>query len=466
MRPAINFDNIILFAIFLSPFSYMFTYMNNLADIRIVELLWVFIFIAVFIKAACNKKLLLSKSSLRIDKQAHAVFILYIAVIFITCLFSVNINRSIKEILQYIYLFLIMYTVYNKAKEPAFFKKTVRMFLLSNILLVAICIASYISGRVIIPSFYLLPDGRIYANTNLFSTNTLMESGTEVLRLNGVLGLGATAIANQVLIQSLFVNYMIRVTSGKRKVFFYILLSANFLTMIFTYSRAGLLVLLVVHLLSVMSGDHVKNIAIVIAAVLACGIFFSLFSNVQERILETFNTQEQSSRYHFAIWLIALKTGYTNIFTGIGLGNMAFSYDAFRYEFYRFGLAQTDSVNVHNFLLQIWAEQGLFGVAANFMLIFGPIISCLRCKIFKLLSAERKIYDFAFLAFIATLTHNLTNNNFYIEIFWVLAGMIYSARDYFYEAEKGGDMNRKYSAFSGSKGSSSFFVTKQASSML
>lgn len=430
MRLTMKFDNLILLAIFMSPFSYLFTYKSNIADIRLVEVLWLIIFVIALIKKACNKEQMLSNNRLKINRESHAIFTLYIAAICISCLFSINITRSAKELFQYIYLFIIMYIVYDKSKDFEFFKKIVKMFICANILLVTICILSYIRKDVIIPSFFLLPNGTIYVNNNLFSTNTLMDSGTEILRLNGVLGLGATAIANQVIIESLFINYMIRMTSGKKRTLLCLLLVANLITIVFTYSRAGLILFFVVHLLSVMSQDHVKNIAIILVAILICGIFLSLFSNVQERLMETFNTEEQSSKYHFAIWLIALKTGYNNIMTGIGLGNMAFSYGDYENYFLKFGLYPADSVNVHNFLLQIWSEQGITGIFAGFCLFISPIICYIKCKIFKLTSLEKKLYDFIFLAFIGTLTFNLTNNNFYIEIFWILLGMVYSSKDY------------------------------------
>jgi O-antigen ligase len=192
----------------------------------------------------------------------------------------------------------------------------------------------------------------------------------------------------------------------------------------------------VIHLLSVMSKDRIRNVAIIIVAILMCGICLSIFSNVQERLLETFNTGEQSSKYHFAMWLIALKTGYNNIITGIGLGNMAHSYGDYGYDFLRFGISPTDNVNVHNYMLQIWSEQGILGIFASFFLFFSPIICYVKCKIFNLIPSERKLYDFIFLGFIGTLTYNLTNNNFYIETFWILAGMVYAAKDYLFDYGK------------------------------
>ncbi|MBC8062648.1 MAG: O-antigen ligase family protein [Clostridiaceae bacterium] len=429
MNKIINFDNIILFSIFMSPFSTILIYKTNIADFKLIEVLWLAIFVTLMIKKAANKELLIVKNSAYTNKISNSIFMLYISVAIFSCLFSININRSIKELFQYIYLFILMYTIYYKSKDINFFNKIVKTMILANFFLVTICILSYISGKVIVPSFILSSNGAIYVNNNLFSTNILVESGNEILRLNGVLGLGATAIANQILIQSLFVNYFIRTITGKKKIFFYLLLIANLITMVITYSRVGILIFIAVHLLSVMSKNQIKNFVIIVAITLLCALILNLFTNVQERLLETFNTEEQSSKYHFAIWIIAFKTGFNNILTGIGLGNMAFSYDSYGYEFYRFGIAKTNAVNVHNFILQIWSEQGMIGLLSNVLLLFSPIFYYFKIKyVDKIITSGKSIYYFIILAYTATLMYNLTNNNFYIETFWITLGLVYSIR--------------------------------------
>jgi O-antigen ligase len=393
------------------------------------------------IKKAENKELLISSSNrLDLNKGSKLTFLLYIFAISISGLLSINANRSIKELIQYIYLFILMYTIYCKAKDHDFMEKIIKSIICSNVFLVTICIVSYISGKVIIPSFTILSNGMIYVNSNLFSTNTLMESGKEIVRLNGVLGLNATLIANLILIQSLFVNYMIRKVVGKKRVLLCLLLAANLFTMVFTYSRVGLLLFIAVHLISAMSKNQMRNVVILAAAVFIGYLFLNMFPDVKERILETFNTEERSSKYHFAFWLIALKTGFDNIISGIGLGNIAFSYDSFSYEFSKFGIEKINSVNVHNFILQIWAEQGIIGLIANCILCFSPILLYIKIKLFNKKKIDRTMYEFIFLSYISTLVYNLTNNNFYIEYFWILAGVVYAIKDFYLKLEKSSDV--------------------------
>ena len=452
MKSNIRFDNIILIVIFLSPFSNILVYKTNIADFRLIQMLWLMVFCVLMIKKAENKELLISSSNrLNLNNGSKLTFLLYIFAISISGLLSINTNRSIKELIQYIYLFILMYTIYCKAKEYDFMEKIIKSIICSNVFLVTICIVSYISGKVIIPSFIILSNGMIYVNNNLFSTNTLMESGKEIVRLNGVLGLNATLIANLILIQSLFVNYIIRKVVGRKRVLSCLLLAANLFTMVVTYSRAGLLLFIAVHLISAMSKNQIRNVAKLAVAVFIFYLLLNMFPDVKERMLETFNTDERSSKYHFAIWLIALKTGFNNIITGIGLGNMAFSYDGFWLEFSKFGIEKINSVNVHNFILQIWAEQGIIGLIANCILYFSPILLYIKFKLFNKQKIDRTIYEFIFLSYISTLIYNLTNNNFYIEAFWILAGVVYAIKDFHLRLEKRGDVETDISLAYGQK---------------
>lgn len=442
MKSKINLDSFILIAIFLSPYSNLIVYKTNIADFRLIQMLWLVIFCVMMIKNAENKERMISSvNSFNVNRGSKLIFVLYITAISISGLLSNNAKISIKELVQYIYLFILMYTIYCKAKELDFVQRIIKVTVYSNLFLVTICIISYISGKVIIPSFTMMQNGMLYVNSNLFSTNTLMESGNEIVRLNGILGLNATLIANLILIESLFVNYLIRKVTGHKRALLCLLLVANLFTIVVTYSRVGLILFIVVHLLSAMSKNQMRNVAILTVAICVGYLFLNMFPDVRERILETFNTKERSSKYHFAIWLIALKTGFNNSIAGIGLGNMAFSYDAFWYEFSKFGISKINSVNVHNFILQIWAEQGIVGLVSNCVLYFSPIIYYLKIKLFNKNRINRTIYEFIFLSFISTLVYNLTNNNFYIEAFWILAGVVYAVKDYHLKTEKASNEN-------------------------
>jgi len=428
MDKTIAFSKLIILTVFMSPFSAIVTFSTGFADLKLIQGLWVIVFMIMMVKKAGDKRQLLAgdTNASGTDKAFKAFIVLYLSALVISSLYSVNIAWSVKEFIQYLYLIILMYTIYHFSKEYDMCLKIIKAMVAANTLMVCICIISYITKATIIPSYIVSPYG-IYVNRNLFSTNTLMDTGEQILRLNGVMGLGATAIANLILIQSLFVNYLFRISSGKKKILYLLLLAANLITMIMTYSRVGILLFILVQTATLMNKSQVRNIFVLLFAGIACYCLLSIFPTVLTRILETFNTEERSSKYHFAIWLIAAKTGLKHVLTGIGLGNMAFNYHTFSSEFYQFGIPKINGVNVHNYALQIWAEQGLGGVLANFLLLVSPLLYYFKVKFLKI--AEKTMEDFIFLAFFSTLVYNLTNNNFYIETFWILAGLIYFSKD-------------------------------------
>ncbi len=414
-------DKLILIAIFLSPFRNLIIFSLGFMDLRIIQAIWTLVFMIILIKKAVNKQVLIKDSV--ISRESKLLFFLYISILAISCLYSININMSLKELIQYIYLFLLFAVIYLRAKDKVFLDKIVTTIVISNIILVLVCILSYFSGNAIIPSYIVYSNGTVVANTNLFEINTLMENGNTIARLHGALGLGPTAIANIVLIQSMFVNYMIRKGKGLVKFGLIALLLCNLVTIVLTYSRAGILLFVFMHIFTIISKDHVKNFFIILMVACTAIAFLRVFPDVLARILETFNPEQKSSKYHFVFWLMSIMTGWDNILTGIGLGNMTYFTDNYTYLFQQFNINRAAVNPSHNFILQIWSEQGAFGFLISIALVVKPILSYFRT--YKL-SDRNNVYFFILLAYISSLICNLTNNNYYTEPFWMIFGLAYS----------------------------------------
>jgi len=425
----INMDNLILAALFISPCGNVLVFRTGILDLKILQIIWGIIIILLLVERADKKNILDIKNYNQ--QKSKLLFALYFTALFMSSLFSVNILMSFKEMVQYVYLFIIMYVIYTKAQDLSFMDKAIATIIKSNIVFVLICLLSYIAGKPLLPALVMLPNGMLYINDQLVTTNILVESGKAIIRLNGVLGMGATAIANCALIHAVFIQYKIRTTSGRERTLLILLLLANFATMVLTYSRAGLLLFLCFNLFCLLSKDQMKNTGIIILSLCGVLMFLAVFPNVMERLKETFNPQEQSFRYHLVYWLIALKLGLSDVLTGVGLGNAAHNHHQYTELFYKFRVYETNSVSVHNFLLQIWAEQGIPGVVINSILIFGPIVSYLKAKYKWKLQPANLIYDYVMIAYVATLLFNMTNNNFYVEIFWSLLGLVYVAKGSF-----------------------------------
>ncbi len=422
--PQISVERLILLAVFLAPCTNIFVYRTGYIDLKILQFIWGTIFAFILIqKSLLKTRCFVMKANI----NNNIIFTLYLTGLLLSCLFSTNITISIKELFQYIYLFSMMYVLYTNARNKEFLNKIINIVIASNAFLVCICLISYFSGKMLIPSFNMFSNGAIEVLDNVYKTQALVESSNIINRVNGVMGLDTIAIANCVLIQSLIVNYKIRQVNGRSKLLFLILFLANVVTIMITYSRAALFLFFIMNFITLLGKDRKRNLVLIMLALCSIPFILSLVPNLYERILEAFNPQEGSTKYHFVYWLIALQEGYDNILTGIGLGNVAFNHDAYSYLFSKFGLYKPTggAVDVHNFLLQIWAEQGAIGLFSNLILILSPIVHFIKVKFIRKSITGKTVYDFIILAYLAMIVFNLTNNNFYIEIFWVLLALVY-----------------------------------------
>ncbi len=432
MRSGMRYiEKLILLAVFLSPCSEILIFKTGVVDLKILQLLWSAIFLLILIQKAVSKACAPVKNT--IDINSRFIFTLYLTVIILSCLFSLDIKMSLKELIQYVYLFLTLLAIYSYSRKREFMDKLINAIILSNALLVGTSIISYFSGRLLIPSFIMYPNGTLFVMDSLYKTQSLVETSGIINRLEGIMGLGTIGIANCVLIHSVFINYKIRKSSGRLRKIYVVLFAANIVTVGLTYSRAALVVFILIHFVSLFGKNKKVNLGIALAGICSIPVILSFFPSLYARLQESFNLGEGSTRYHLIFWIISLREGYDHILTGIGLGNAAYLQgvyvDMAAVLFKSFDLYSVDGANVHNFILQIWAEQGAVGLFANMLLIFYPVMHFIKIKFIKKLTGGKTIYDYIILAYTATLAYNLTNNNFYIETFWVLAALAYACKD-------------------------------------
>ncbi|WP_133051096.1 O-antigen ligase family protein [Ruminiclostridium hungatei] len=417
-------DRLILAAIFLAPCSNIFMIKTGYMDLKVLQFLWLGIFTCILLTKTYKKDIYPDSS--KTHQSVKIIFALYLTGILLSCLFSVNMKISVKELFQYIYLFLMMLVIYKQSQRQDFLNRIVSVLIISNIVLVVTCLASYYFGKMLIPSFRMYPDGHIVILDQIYKTQALVESKNVINRIDGVMGLDTIAIANCILIQSMAVNYKIRKSIGRTRLLYCILFIADVLTLSLTYSRAALLIFFVLNIVTLFGKSPRINFLIIVISICCVPVILSIFPNLLERMLEALNTQEGSTKYHFVYWLIALQEGYDHIVSGIGLGNAAFHHDAYAYLFEKFRLYKSDAVDVHNFVLQVWAEQGSIGLSANLLLVTYPIVRFVKLRFIDKMLKEKTLFDFLITAYIATLAYNLTNNNFYLETFWIMAAIVYA----------------------------------------
>ncbi len=321
-----------------------------------------------------------------------------------------------------------MYVIILKSQNKLFIDGVVKTIIISNIFFIGVCLISFLLGKAIIPTITLLLNGKVYVNFDLFKVQDLTSGVGSLNRIGGIFGLGPIGIANIVLIQSFFINYKIRNSFTFRERILYLLLfSGNVIIIVLTYSRAGLIIFIILHGITLFGKNIKNNILYIILGLCILAIFLISFPNVTERLLETFNLEEASTKYHLVFWIAAIKLGFNRILTGIGLGMSKYSLANFAEYFRSFGIYKVNSVDMHNILLQVWAEQGIFGLLISVVMLFSPIISYVKFSITKK-TKEKTIYYFIIMAYVATFLYNLTNNNFYIESFWIMLALVYAGK--------------------------------------
>lgn len=420
-------DYLILCAVFISPFKELFVLSIGIIDFKLPQLMWFLIF-AISLLEKLGKRHKATSLVNHKETNNNLIFSLYFCMLLISSIFSIDISQSVKELIQYIYMFAAMYLIYIKAKEEVFMDLVIKAIILSNVIMVSIALLSVILQKSIIPTITIFSNGYVYINNELFWSQSLVETGSSINRLD-ILGMGPIGISFYIILQSLLINYKIRVSKGNIRILYVLLLCTNAAVIIMGYSRLGIMLFFGLNVLTLFGKDILKNVGIVLITVFVAYIFLSNTPELFLRIMETFNTQEQSSRYHFVFWLIALKTGYDNFLTGIGLGNMVFvPADNFAYLFDKFSLYRTSYVPTHNFVLQIWSEQGIIGLLLNLLILVVPVVYYISARhIKKTLPPKSKFY-FMVLGYVGVMIYNLTNNSFYIEGLWEYIGLMYAMK--------------------------------------
>jgi len=427
VNPIIDINKIIAFTIFFAPYSNTFVFKTSFADFRILQLFWAFILLMLIIKSALSGSLKLRNINTSI------IFVLYIVTIALSACFAQNQKVAVREFLQFTYLLIITYVIMSRAEDYNFFKTCINAFVLSNILFVICSLISYVLGISLIPNITLFQNGSLRIRFDMYQTQNLVESAEEIRRLSGISGLGPIGIANVILVQSFFINYKIRECTGFKRILFCILLLLNFIVMVLTYSRLGMFIFVLLHAYTLIDRNHLKNFFILLLIGLGFGVILLRYPQIFLRLLESFNLEEGSTKYHFVFWIVAIRLGLRNVFTGIGLGGAKYSLEEFLDYFEKFNIYSTSDVDTHNLWLQLWAEQGMLGLIVNNILIFVPLIYLIRWNIRHKSTNRTSIYLYVTNSYLATLLYNLTSNNYYIEIFWMLLALVYASK---YHCEK------------------------------
>lgn len=185
------------------------------------------------------------------------------------------------------------------------------------------------------------------------------------------------------------------------------------LTNILTFSRGGLLAIILVFCLYIVMNDPLKKLKLVVNLVISLIVVttiavvllkFDLFSILESRILD-FSNDGGSGR--FALWMRAWDYFSSHMIFGIGAFNFS-DYNFFQY---------ADTLTVHNTFLDILSESGLLGLFFYLLFIFLVLVQLIHQRVHK----EK---PYLFLAFIGYMLQMMSLSIIINDMFFLYMGIL------------------------------------------
>lgn len=407
-------NKLIYLMLILYPINDLIVIRLNIIDIRLVEILFLFLFIEFLL---CKIK----DSKIHLDKLPVTKFIMiFLISVLISTLFSINPLISFKEFIQYICIFLLFWLLETNIKTYDNFRDISNAVIIGNIMFI---LGLFIDISPIIIN--VLPAFRIEILRDFSIPIISIGNGYRV----SIHSMGSVESANYALILIYLCIASKKVLTNQRMLC-NTLIIINILILILTFSRAAWVFFLVTFIIYRHLGRKSKMKTILM---LCLGLLITLsIPSVYERIINIVNISESSNKDHFTLWLIAMKIGMDNFIFGIGPGTFIKSVVNYEYLIRSMG-AYTQSMDTHNLFLQAFSEQGIIGVLTLSSLIMFILYSqnkkLRECK-------ERKLKEIKiclFLAFISTTLMSLTMNAFKNELYWIVVSLLISSDKYLCE---------------------------------
>ena len=331
--------------------------------------------------------------------------LVFILVVFISCLFSTNIATSMRpffsKFLEHILLVFLFVSAFGKGR-----RKEIRIFfcifIISTILLVADSAWQFAFGKDFLRGFSGPP-----LVATLGDPNTL--AGYLLLPFFMMLS---------------FTGFKYENKRGNIYLLFIALSIALFLTLVFTYSRGAWIAFFVGMLIFVFLVRKRRYIlwVLIISALMALTIFLSPIIMRQFRSIFTIYSTS-GGIIRLSTWKISLDMIEDFPFFGVGLNQFKPALLIYSPEMYRTVMHQ------HNMFLKIGTDAGLVGLCA---------FAWVMIKIFKMLfmgmkTSTKQSFGYwvclgVFCSLVATLVHGLVDATFFAPqvqtLFWILIGLV------------------------------------------
>lgn len=293
------------------------------------------------------KDLLLNKDRKYIMTPIDFFVVAFLLIQVFSAITSCNVGKSIHTLLISVVFTLIYFLIVNNIKTKNQWYNLLLTFILSGFLISVIGIAQ---------NFFVGTTTASWVDSEMFE-----DIGTRVyatLENPNVLG--------QYLVLVIPIAFALLWSAKKpgEKVAFSVVLVAMVLCLIFTWSRAAWIgVVLAIALYLVMKDRRWVALGILALIILP----FVLPESIMSRLMSIGNMKDSSTAYRVSVWIASARIAIDYLLTGIGLGTGAFERVYPGYALNGAGFA----LHSHNFYLQLVVEMGIFALILFLLIIFS-----------------------------------------------------------------------------------------------
>lgn len=331
---------------------------------------------------------------LNVDKGLRIPFFIFIGVLLVTNIFTVNMENSAKNMFQYYvnnfepFLLAVMFV-----RKREWVLKIIALIVISAIVNNGYCIYQW------------------------FQVDKSARGSEGFLRIMSTAGLLSMMVP--------FVTLLLLNTQGKDKFVILIVLLINCIGVIFNNTRGAwvaIAVTVVVTTLLVAKSKMKSLIALLIITVSLSAVVYNIPSIYQRVASITNVTDNKNNKERLLLWESANNIAIDYPLTGVGSGNFG---DVYHAKYVLPEAQEPDLSHAHNLFFQELAEHGYLGGIAFVVWVFGTIVYCVRGW-----HKEKNVgYVFILAIFMGLMLNGLTEHSFshpiVMKLFWFGLGLSY-----------------------------------------
>ena len=414
-------EAVMLIAIGMAPLSNLFIVKVGIFDFRLVQILWLIVFIRKIIQSLEQRSFKL----LRTDIWKPLALLILAALL--STVTSIQPQISLKELIQLVYLFVMFYTIATSFNRTDLLTKAINFLAVATLIVTIVGLVSVYSGVSPLPAVTV--DLLNNMNINLDFSNVIISDtmeGLQVMRLHSVnlSSVATAAFLTQMILILFFLLWNSRAIGFEiNKKLLGIVLILSVYAWFLTNSRAAIVALFVLLFYGILISGR-RRFTLIFLVFLFLGVL--ILTPTFSRLKDSFILEASTNPGHIALWYEAIRIFLRNPLFGIGIGMFPFAVNDFLW-FLNIQTYTSGLNDVHNMLIKSAAEMGILGVGA-LMWFFYIFFRDLLKSFLNSRGQTRSVIILAFLlAALAGFLMNLTTNIFIKEFTWTIWGLAYAA---------------------------------------